>query len=307
VTSNAGALARDLNYRRKKVLEESHALPGSFSMFRMDPDQPPPGARTHSARYELSHGEATLYRGGGMSRIPVVGGSMIEDTFKLWPLVTSFNEDFFEAQSQQYAGYDARGRDVRTARRVLEEFANRINLFGDDAGGLYGALNYPRLAKRVSGTAFNGSESPTDVLAALFSAANYPSEASQELFKPNRMAASPRVLDYLSQTRLGSVNDTTILGFFLESQKRTGGPSKCESMWELKEPNVPGAGAASGVDGIFFWNDDPLAVSIVNPQGIMMLPPFRMGFSTTTVVAMVVGGVTMHRPGNNLLLLVDAE
>jgi hypothetical protein len=303
VTSEAGTLARDLNYKRKTIIEEPHALPNSFGMFRLDPDQPPPGARTYSVRYSLSHGEAVLHRGGSESQIPVVGGSMIEDTFKLWPLVTSFTENYFESQSSAFAGYDTRARDVRTARRVLEETANRINWTGDAGAGLYGILNYPRLAKRVESTAFDGTAAPTDVLAALFAGANYPGETSKGVFKPTRCVTSPRVRNYLAQTRLGSVNDTTIGKFFLDGMPDI---SKIDAAWELEEPAVLGAGSGSGVDGILFYSDDPQAASLVVPQGITMLPPFRMGFNTTTIVAMVVGGARMDVPGSAILLLVQA-
>lgn len=301
VTSSAGTLAMQLNARRKAILEEKKPLLSSFSMFQLDPFQPPPGAKTHSVPYSFTHGEAALYRGG--DRIPQVGGSVGEDIFNIWPLVTSFQENYFEAQSQAFAGYDPRARDVATCRQVLDETANRINWYGDSAAGLYGALTYPRTHKRIEATAFDGTASAVDVLAALNSGANYTATTSREVFRPNRCAASPRVQRYLSQTRLGSVDSVTIAEFFLKGQP---GIKSIESAWELMEPPIPGAGAGNGIDAILFWNDDPENVSLIVPQGVTMLPPYTIGLGTTTICVMLVGGLVMGRPGSALLMLVTA-
>jgi hypothetical protein len=290
--SDVGALATDLTFRRKRILEEPRAVPNSFKLFFMD-QEVHPGAKQHTVVYGLGGGEAAVHRAGG--KIPRVSGSYLEDSFGIVHIATSFTEDYFSKQSADFTGRNQADRDFRTCVRVLEEKANQINWFGHEPSKIFGMLTYPRLLKRTVGTAFDGTALPTDVLDALNALANYPVENSRGTMKPTRMVTSERVRNYLMSTRLGTVSDVTIGEFFVRNNEFI---RKIESAWECKD-----AGGA-GVDGILCYNDDRDSAAIVVPQGITTLPPYTLGLETTTIVVMTLGGAAMFLPGNNILGLV---
>jgi len=289
--------ARQLEYVHQRVLEEKHPTPNGLSMFRISTEVPI-GARTHTVRRYLDDGEVAVFRGSAQD-VPRVGVSQVEEQFPVRYYVTSIRTNLFESLSSDYAGTGELERKMRTARRLMEAFANRMTwgIGPNQNAGLYGVLNYPWLAKKVSGVLFDGTASVDDVLAELQNAANYPTQASKSTFAPNRCATSTRVRDYLMNTRLGSVNDTTIGEFFTRNNAHI---DAIEEAWELE--GIAGA----DVDGILFYNDSQDGVSNEIPQGMTPLPAQTFGFDSITYLWMAHGGVIMRDVGGNLLLLVTA-
>ena len=300
VVSNAGGFAREFNASRAKLIGEPRKALNSFRLFAADRFQPPPGARTHTVGYQRNHGEAAVYRDSNTD-IPGVGGAVLEDKFNLWPIVTSFQEDFFGGQTMRFAGRDPRARDVVHGRRVIEELIIRINWYGLDSAGLFGALNYPRGQRRVSATAFDGTASAAAMLAELNSAANFVSEASGNAFRINRVAMSPAVRNLVMQTRLGSVNDTTVGEQFLKTQLDI---STLDVANELADTTlIPGGGA--GIHAIFLYDDDPDSISRIQPMGITMIRPYLDKLSTIQPMGAITGGIVQAQPGACLVLLVE--
>lgn len=292
----AGSMARQLEYVYREVLTEPQAPTNLLSQFQVD-NTVPVGARTHTVRRYLTEGEAKVWRGTD-GDVPVVDYSQDEESFPVRFIVTSYKTNMFEAQSASYANIPAERLKMMAARQVIEQRMNRLGWYGSAPHGLYGITNYPFQAIAVLATAFDGTASPTDVLAALNTIANYAEQQSSTTFRSNRMCVSTRVHNFLFQTRLGSVSDITIGDFFLKSQQ--GRISAIDSCWELQ-----GTGPGS-TDGILAYEDSALGVSVVIPQGITWLPLQVAGFSSIRYVYASFGGIVERNCGSNYLAWVDA-
>lgn len=289
-------LPRQLEHIHQRVLEEKRPVPNGLSLFRIS-NEVPVGARTHTVRRFLEDGEAAVYRGG--TEVPRVGVSQVEEEFPVRHYVTSFATNHFEMLSSGFANTNEAQRKMRSARRIMESFINRMTwgIGSNDAHGVYGVLNYPWLAKKIASVLFDGSAAVNDVLAELQDAANYPSQQSKSVFMPNRCVTSTRVRDYLMNTRLGSVNDTTIGEFFTRNNEHI---DRIEGAWELRDI------AGAGVDGILFYNDSEDGITNEMVQGLTPLPIQSFGFEDITYLYASHGGVIMRDAGNNILLLVTA-
>ena len=290
-------MARQLEHIYAEVLREPFPVQNSWTLFPID-SSVPPGARTHTVRRVYQDGDAAVYR-GGQTPIPRVGVSQQEEQFPVRHYVTSFVYTLFEQISSAFANSGLIAELLRAARDIIMEFANQKTWYGDATNGIYGVLNYPWLPVKVVSTPFDGSADVDDVLAEMNSLANFPQENSKSTFRPDTVVVSPRVYNYLFNTRLGTVNDTTIGEFWLRTNSC--GITKIEQAWEIQ-----GVGPG-GTDGILFYLKNRLGIVNVIPQGFTTLPVQALGFEYTTFAYMSHGGVLMRDVGNNILGWVDAE
>lgn len=287
-------LARDLEFIHTRVLEEKHPTPNGLTKFRTG-SSVPIGTRTHTVRRMFQDGEAMVYRGG--TDVPRVGISQDEEEFQVRHYVTSSRTNHFELLSSNFANTSEEERKTRAARKVMELFLNRMiwGIGPNEAHGIHGIINYPWLAKKVSQVLFDGTADVDVVLGVLQDAEEFPEEESDDVFAPNRCLTTPRVRNYLMNTRLGSVNDTTIGGFFIENSENI---NAIEKVWELK--NIGG----EGVDGILFYNDSEDGIMNEMVQSMTPLPQQSFGFDNITYWYMSHGGIIMRDVGGNILLLV---
>jgi hypothetical protein len=259
--------------------------------------------------YERGVGEATIHRTGQLNISPV-GVGAFEDKFPVVYLWTAYEIPYHDEQSQAFQAQNI-GVNVATearlqakAAKVLAQTANQLYWYGDQASGLPGIITYPLLARKVipsTTVPFDGTGSPTDVVAELRAAANYARSTSKGAMFCNKIAMSPRLESYLMVgSRLGSVNDTTAGRFLLDGLKNQikGGYEVAHELMDLN--------GTSRRDGILFYNDDPEATAIVPVQGITFLPPVLMGIKRIVYAFMILGGGIMRTPGHNLLLDVYA-
>jgi len=288
-------MARDLDHKYAEVLRETFPANNAFTLFPLD-SSVPVGARTHTVRRIYEDGEAVVYRAG--VQIPRVGISQQEEQFPVRHYASSFVVDLFELMSSQFANFAEPAEKLRVCRDVVMKFANLKTWYGDVVNGIYGVLNYPWLAKKVVQTAFVPGADVDAVLAELNALANYPTENSFATMRPDTVVTSPRVYNYLANTRIGDAVDNTLLAFWLKTNSL--GISKIEQAWELQ-----GVGPG-GTDGMLFYRRDRMGITNVVPQGFTTLPTQHQGFEDITYAWMSHGGVIMREVGNNILGWIDA-
>lgn len=288
-------MARQLEHIYSEVLREPFPVQNAMTLFPMDTSVPP-GAKTHTVRRVYQDGEVAVYR-GGTTPIPRVGVSQQERTFPIRHYVTSFVYSLFEQLSSAFANTGLVAELLRTARDLMQEFLNQKTWYGDEVNGIYGVLNYPWLSKKVVATPFDGSADPDDVIAELNALVNYPKRVSKATLKPDTLVTSIRVRDYLMNTRMGTVSDTTIGEYWLRTNSQ--GIKSIEEAWELE-----GVGPG-GTDGMLAYRKDRLGVVNVVPQSFTTLPVQSLGFEDTTFAYMSHGGILMRDVGNNILGWID--
>lgn len=303
VTAELPGFAQSLTARRKTVVEEAVRERSAFRLFPTYAEIPV-GARKFTIPYGKTIGEAILWKGS--NRFPTVRRVGQEDEFKTATIATSYEITNRQELENAFALANM-GMVLNTEASLSQgcsdlvlDLANQLYWFGDSSAGLYGIATYPALPKVTSAAAFNGDDSPTDVAYALNTAIQYAANNSQGAagFFSNLVVMTRRVMSYLSITRMGSIDLTTIL----EYVKKCNPGVRFEAADEMRD-----LGGNTGYDGILICNDNVRHVAIGLQQGVTFHPPETIGLGKRVIVTMDVGGAgLMPQPGTNMLLEVLA-
>lgn len=301
VSGSSALLAGQLRQVIEPVLAEAdRAIPNGLRLFQID-DTVALGAKTFEVRREYSAGEAGVWGGTG-TNIGTNTFGIDAQEFQIRNYVTSVVYDIFEQMNANFANIQLATKLVRIARDTLEMFANQMIWNGDSRYRINGVLNYPWLDKELSDVVMAGT--PADsrtIITALNSWANRQFHVSKGVFGPSKLATSPRVADWISQTPMGtatSMRDRTIGEAWMAGSSRI---KTIEPVWELE--GILGA----DYDGMLFYRDDDRGIKNVMPGGgIQALPVHSTDLETRQIFWMAHGGVTMLEVGNMLLVVVKA-
>jgi hypothetical protein len=295
--SGAYHLARDLEYEYNEVLREEYAPNNSLQYVPTD-NRVPPGARQHSVERISHEGSVEVYRGRSDNK-PSTGVSKDKETFPVLTYVTSIRLDFFEQQSDSFAGTNLRSELEFAARQAMMDFLNEQTWFGDEANGLPGTWTYPYLPKTPSGVKMDGSESPDDVLAEIHRIARLPAITSKQRYYPNTILTSDRIRDYWAETKRSGTTEDTILEAFLRDNSYV---DQVEGI-----PEARNAGP-NGEDLIFgYRRNDRMSMANSIVQGFQMLPIQERGMDLVIPCYMQHGGVIMRNALNNVLAYAEVD
>lgn len=286
-------LARDLEYTFGQVTEERYAPHNAFRLFRVN-SEIPAGAKYATIRRKYQQGTAQVFGGGEVEANVKV--TQDEETFHVRHYVTGFEYDLFEAQSSQYAGTGHTASHMRAAREVLMEFANWKIWLGDPQNKIYGVANYPWLQKAVSALTYDSTSAPDQIIKDLNKWAKASYLRTKTVYKPNRVAVSPWIREYLMETPRSTTTDTTIGEFWCNTNSR--GIKSIDEAWELDELAPEGYGA------MLFWNDSAMGLEnmMVNPFSI--IPLQLTGFAYKQYGYMSHAGIKMVEVAGNVLVFV---
>lgn len=290
----AGGFPRQFEYIRSRIFEQ-HMMPLNGSRLFATDRTVPLGARQHTARRALAHGEAVIYRGG--NNYGRASSSYAEEQFGVVYITCAVDTNFLDLLTTDWVGLRQYERDMRYARRAVDERLNRIIWHGDPASKVYGILTYPHVAKEVIPVEFSDASAPEDIARALADLANTPIIESGGTFRANAMAMSVRQRAYISSTKHSSSGgtDLTIMQFFLNNQPDDG----IKSIQDAQE--LSGIGPA-GEDGILCYRTDQDTAAHVMLQDPTALPVFQATpMDQTTVVFAATGGMVCPDSGNIIL------
>lgn len=300
-SGSSALLAGQLRQVIEPILAEAdRAIPNGLKLFRVD-SSVALGAKTFEVRREFSAGSAGVW-GGTDTNIGTNTFGVDAQEFQIRNYVTSIVYDIFEEMNANFANIPLAQKYVRIARDTLEMFANQMIWNGDSSYRINGVLNYPWLDKELSDVVMAGTPADSrEILTALNSWANRQYHVSKGIFGPDKLATSPRVADWISQTLMGtstSMRDRTIGEAWMAGSSRI---KSIEPVWELE--NILG----DGYDGMLFYRDDDRGIKNVMPGGgIQALPVYKTDMVTRQIFWMAHGGVTMLEVGNMLLVIVKA-
>jgi len=297
--AGASALPRDLEFIRARELEQIRR-PLNSDLFPVDRSVPI-GAREHTYRRRVGRGEAVVTRGDTENYGHARTGR-VEQKFPVIYLVSSVRQTYFETLSSDYAGIQQYAADLRMAYRVVDERKNGILWNGHAPTGVYGALNFPGLMKKVMSVTFGGaSTSNFDTLArAVHERVDTPADLSGEAMQPNTLVVSPKIYRHMAHTKDTDGSGVTLLQFILAGQDATNGIRRV-----VKAAELAGIGP-NGEDGMFAFADDLDALSNIEVMPTMTMPVYQASaLSYLTLVVAAIGGVTMPNAGNNILGLAN--
>lgn len=284
-------LARQLEHRYADVLREPERALNGFDLIPQDTSVPP-GVKEHTVSRLYLVGDAVIYRGGNQG-IPRIALSQEEEQYKVKHIADSFGLTLFERQSASFANFAHEAELLRGARTIAMRYANRLIWDGSSVHKILGVLTYPWLPKRLIATPFDGTADPDDVLGALNRLANYPSRTSDGTMRPDTVCWTEAVHNYLSNTRLGSFSDRTILEHWFATNSL--GIKKADIVWELRAKG-PGS-----TDGILFYRKHKDSIANVLVQPFTTTPVQHSVMEDVTYCYMSIGGIIMRDVGNNIL------
>ncbi len=296
-------MARQLEQVLGKVLETPRPALNAETMFPVSTEVMP-GARTYTIRRLNNTGEAIIWRGG--QNIPRVGLTQEELTRPVRHIASSYAFDIFDQASANFANIGLAANLLKGMRRAIGELRNRLSWYGNAASDIYGVLTYPWLDKKVVATPFDGTADPADVLAELHAGANYASEQSNDVFGSTSMVCTRYVLNYLSNTRISSTSDTTILEQFLKNNTVGITAASIKVAHELRYRADNNGAIPSGSHGILFTRfGDEDAVRLEVPQPFTTLPMQQIGPDFVSIGYESFGGAVMPYAGHSLLMFVE--
>jgi hypothetical protein len=252
----------------------------------------PVGFRTVTIRRTREAGEAVIYRDG--ARIPNAQVAADEASFGVKHVVAGTAINYFDNQSSEAVGSQLAMKTLRAARNAITRKINLLAWHGDAAHNLPGITNYPYLDKAVAGVTFDGNATPDEVIAELNRWSHYATNKSKQVFSPDTLVTSPRIRSYLFSTPRSSTSDKSIGQWWLENNGRI---TKILEAWECQ------ASGPGGTDYMFFYRNDPEAVSIELVGGFQQLPVQRDQFVDLVIMFMSYAGVNMIDVGNNVLVM----
>lgn len=295
----AGAMARQYEHIRAQIFEEKRRPLNAMRLFATDTSVPL-GAKSYTSRRSLGQGEAVIHRGGNNFG-STARATTIEESHKVQYVVCAVETNEFEMFSSNFANTRQYERDIRLARRLVEEKLNEIAWYGDDAAGLTGVLNYPHLAKSVSPIEYTMATDAAAILKDLNRIVALPRNESGGTFRPNALAVAPDVYTVLSTRQHAAGTDTTIAEFFLRTQ-----PSDGVKTIEVAD-ELAGRGP-NGEDAILAFSNDRDSLAHVLPQAPTILPVWKSSpLDSMTVLFAATGGVEMVDVGNHHLAFANAS
>jgi hypothetical protein len=221
-----------------------------------------------------------------------IGG--VEHTVEIKDIGMSFAYTIREIRRAAYAGVDLPARKAVAARRAIEEKLDYVAWFGDADTGLQGFLNYPGISEYTVPATGTGStktwstKTPDQILTDLFGLVNTVVEGTQGVEMPDTILMPLSRLNRIKQTRLGSVNDTTIYEFFLKNNPGV-------TIDWVRHLETSGTG---GIAQFYAYKKDSEHLTHEVPVTLEVMEERMEGMEYVTPLMATTGGIICYRPAS---------
>lgn len=153
------------------------------------------------------------------SDLPSSNVAVIEDTFNLAYIGTSYRITVADDRASAFAGRDVAAERGVSARRAIEELLNTFFFAGNAQKQVFGLAVYPYIARLAIGSAdFAPGADPDDTLAALNEVCNAVPEATFEAEQADTLALDPITYRFCENTRASLDNSDSILTAFKKNR-----------------------------------------------------------------------------------------
>ena len=181
--------------------------------FELFPDQGAVrlGAANYNRRVYRYFGRSQWASNSG-DDLPLSGAGVIEDVYNVGMHGVAYQYGLQEIRAAQFAGENLEDRRAMAARRAILEFNNDVAFYGSVAKGITGLLSIPYIPRASIDIAlFQPGADPDATLAALFALENGVEVLSRQAEMPDTLVMAIPLYNYISQTRISSIDNTTIL------------------------------------------------------------------------------------------------
>ena len=196
-----------------------------------------------------------------------------------------YSDDDIEAAVKQEINIEQ--EDIAAVVEVGEQTLNDLIAYGDRKLKMPGFLNHPDILYSFSPVALDSSSTTNQCLAVLNDAVNSVVSLTLQIEKPDTMLMDIDTYQYLITARLDSVQNSTILKFFLETNPYI---KNIQPINELK-----GAGAAGG-NLLMVYKRDPKKCKAKITQPLTWLQLNRKGLGYERPAVMKYAGLQVRRP-----------
>jgi len=294
ITDNAaqyGAfLARELTRVKARSYDVKYARLKFREVFPITHETPPGTDSISIPTYDRSGIFKTISDDG--TDLPRVD---IKETETLVPVKQfggSYGYSTRELRQSILVGKGLPQRKADAAMRASEEYLNRIAWFGDS--GMYGLFTYPGIPRAnvvngAGGTPQWSTKTPTEILADMHSQVSATVENSLMAETPNTMLLPVQQYNLIANTRVSTIDDTSILQSFLKNNQYI------ETVLPINE--LAGAGTG-GVDVMVTYTRDPMTTEMEIPMEVQQLPPQQKGLEWQIPMEGESGGLSVYYPLN---------
>ncbi len=305
---NVATFSRELEVVSDKLLRTKFGRLVARNMFSLKVVGA--GVRKYTVRRSDFSGEAEWIRGNSDGTFVNISG--VEESFNIDTAGLGMRLSLQDIASDPLRTIKAEETSMRAVLSGLERKVERVAWEGDDELGKYGVLNYPWLHNQSSTQVFSeatAAASPDALLAVLNTAADFPSNNSDDAFGPNHVFISARVFNLLKNARYssGSTTDTTMWQRFMSTHPEIKGHTVV--------PRLRGVRGSASIDAIFFarlGESKPDGTGLPEGEGLQLLvgqeptwlPVQRSGYGLIHLAMVDIGGLVMEDVGNNILLTV---
>ena len=177
---------------------------------------PPTGAEDRGAaqfarEVYQSQGEAN-WVADAADDLPRVNVSVIRDVYNIDMAGCAYAYTLKEVNAAQFANKPLEARRGLAGRRAIESFRNSLFFIGSLAKQIYGLFSFPFIPRiQLSLADFQPGAAPDDTLQALYSLEELIDVATKQSAHPTHLLLPPVVYNYISKTRVSTLNNDTIL------------------------------------------------------------------------------------------------
>jgi hypothetical protein len=186
----------------------------------------PPGANSMQIRYYDLVGNAKIVHDYA-SDFPMANTVGSFKTVNIKSLGSGFQFSVQEIREAQMSGTPLDQREAMAAERAIDELIDSIAWMGDKDTGLNGLLNYPGIGSYTLGTGGTGStlwstKTSDQIIADVVGLISSVRKATNGKEIPDTLLMSQTQFLYLAGTRLGSVNNVSLLTYLTETLRVLG-------------------------------------------------------------------------------------
>lgn len=197
-----------------------------------------------------------------------------------------------DVRAAQMAGIPLNDMQFRTARELWERRLDDIAFSGLTNGNLMGVMNHPNIPtgavpNGAGGTSHWTSKTPNEILSDMNAMSMETTDLTNGVESPDHLVMPIAQYEHISMTPRSSVNDTTILDFFL----RTSVNIRVIVPWY----KLKGAGTG-GTDAMFSYRRDPSTVELVVSQEFEVFPPQERNMAFKIPTHARTGGLKIRYP-----------
>jgi len=276
------AFARDLEYMTNEILREEGPVLSAKRLFQVDSSMPA-GAKTYSIQ-KISHSGGMRFWKAGEG-VPLVDVGRDKRSMQIAHAVIGMETDFFESQSDAYAGFNRFAEKVRASRQATAEFENIVFWRGAESHKLFGLLNFPwtKRIKLASALSTPTTDAQFETQAQLLSGfLNDIADRNPGMNMQVRIVWAPSISRQVAQSRQPSTQKSLLERF------REDNPSVVQ-IDEAPELQAAGPG---GEDGILVLPVGESAPVLVQPVPYTLLPVQNSNYGLTQTMAgyIAIGG-----------------